>query len=90
MLSLFNQDLIAQMKSAKTAQILQPVQIGSSKHQNELVFFIKPELLEDADIDLLQDLITSGVNIALDKSRELASEKMSPFTNMLGGLGLGM
>lgn len=51
---------------------------------------IKPELLEDADVDLVQDLITSGVNIALDKSRELASEKMSPFTNMLGGLGLGM
>jgi hypothetical protein len=49
MVSLFNQDLIAQMKSAKTAQILQPVQIGSSKHQNELVFFIKPELLDVED-----------------------------------------
>lgn len=49
---------------------------------------ILPELLEDADAEMLQDLITSGVNAALDQSRELASQKMSPFTNMLGGLGL--
>ncbi len=51
---------------------------------------ILPELLEDADAEMLQDLITSGVNAALDQSRELASEKMAPFTDMLGGLGLGM
>lgn len=51
---------------------------------------ILPELLEDADAEMLQDLITSGVNAALDKSRELASEKMDPFTDMLGGLGLGL
>jgi hypothetical protein len=51
---------------------------------------IAPEILEDADIDMLQDLITSGVNAALDQSRALASEKMAPFTSMLGGMGLGM
>ncbi len=51
---------------------------------------IAPEILEDADLDMLQDLITTGVNAALDQSRTLASEKMAPFTNMLGGLGLGM
>lgn len=51
---------------------------------------IAPELLEDADVDMLQDLITSGINAALDKSRALAAEKMGPFTELLGGLGLGM
>ena len=51
---------------------------------------IAPELLEDADVDMLQDLITSGVNAALDKSREMASNKMGPFTDMLGGMGLGL
>ena len=51
---------------------------------------ILPELLEDADAEMLQDLITSGVNAALDQSRELASDKMGPFTDMLGGLGLGL
>lgn len=51
---------------------------------------ISPELLEDADIDMLQDLITSGVNAALEKSRQLAAEKMGPFTDLLGGMGLGL
>lgn len=50
---------------------------------------IRPELLEDADAEMLQDLIVSGVNAALDQSRQLASEKMGSFTDMLGGLGLG-
>ena len=51
---------------------------------------ILPELLEDADAEMLQDLITSGVNAALEQSRELSTQKMSPFTDMLGGLGLGL
>lgn len=50
---------------------------------------ISPELFEDPDVEMIQDLITSAVNSALDKSRNLASDKMAPFTNMLGGLGLG-
>lgn len=51
---------------------------------------ILPELLEDADAEMLQDLITTGVNAALEQSRELAANKMGPFTDMLGGLGLGL
>lgn len=50
---------------------------------------ISPELLEDPDIEMVQDLVTSAINSALDQSRNLASEKMAPFANMLGGLGLG-
>jgi DNA-binding YbaB/EbfC family protein len=51
---------------------------------------IAPELLEDPDVEMLQDLINSGINAALEKSRELAADKMGPFTDMLGGMGLGM
>lgn len=51
---------------------------------------IAPELLEDADVEMLQDLINSGINAALDKSRALAEEKMGPFSEMLGGMGLGL
>jgi hypothetical protein len=51
---------------------------------------IAPELLQDPDVEMLQDLINSGINAALEKSRELAANKMGPFTDMLGGLGLGM
>ena len=44
---------------------------------------IQPELLKDADAEMLQDLVLSAVNLALDQSRELASQKMGP---LAGGL----
>ena len=42
-----------------------------------------PDLLKDADAEMLQDLVLSAVNMALDQSRELAAEKMGP---LAGGL----
>lgn len=48
---------------------------------------IDPALLKDADAEMLQDLILSAVNAALDQSRELAARKMCPLTSGLGGLG---
>lgn len=45
---------------------------------------IDPELLKDADVDMLQDLLLSAVNMALDKSRALASERLGP---LAGGIG---
>ena len=50
---------------------------------------IDPGLLEDADAEMLQDLVMAAVNNALDSSRKLSEEKMAPYTGMLGGLGLG-
>jgi len=44
---------------------------------------IAPELLKDADAEMLQDLILTAVNLALDKSRELQQEIMGP---LAGGL----
>lgn len=44
---------------------------------------INPDLLKDADAEMLQDLVLSAVNMALDQSRELAAQKMGPLT---GGL----
>ncbi len=48
---------------------------------------IAPELLEDADAEMLQDLILSAVNLALDQSRELQSQKMGPLAGGIPGLG---
>ena len=45
MRNLLNQALIARTRAASAAEIIQPVQIGNPVFQNELVFFIKPELL---------------------------------------------
>ncbi len=37
---------------------------------------------------MLQDLVLSAINAALDQSRDMASEKMGPLAGGLGGLGL--
>ena len=44
---------------------------------------IAPELLKDGDAEMLQDLILTAVNLALDKSRELQQQVMGP---LAGGL----
>lgn len=44
---------------------------------------IDPSLLQDADVEMLQDLILTAVNTALDQSREMAAERLGP---LAGGL----
>jgi hypothetical protein len=44
---------------------------------------IDPELLKDADAEMLQDLMLSAVNMALDQSRELASQRLGPLASGL-------
>ena len=44
---------------------------------------INPELLEDADAEMLQDLMLAAFNSALDQSRQLAAERLGP---LAGGL----
>ena len=44
---------------------------------------IDPAIFEDADVEMLQDLILSALNSALEGSRELAAERLGPLT---GGL----
>ena len=48
---------------------------------------IAADLLQDADAEMLQDLILSAVNMALDQSRELQSQKMGPLAGGIPGLG---
>jgi len=44
---------------------------------------IAPELLKDTDAEMLQDLVLTAVNLALDKSRELQEQTMGPLTSGL-------
>ena len=44
---------------------------------------IDPQVLQDADVEMLQDLILTAFNAALDKSREVAAERLGP---LAGGL----
>jgi nucleoid-associated protein EbfC len=62
------------------------VVMTGDQHCREVV--IDPDMLKDADAEMLQDMLLSAVNMALDKSRELASERMGPLAGGLSGLGL--
>jgi hypothetical protein len=44
---------------------------------------ISPDLLRDADAEMLQDLVLSAVNLALDQSRALQQKLMGP---LAGGM----
>ncbi|MEZ0395350.1 MAG: YbaB/EbfC family nucleoid-associated protein [Anaerolineales bacterium] len=44
---------------------------------------IDPAVLQDADAEMLQDLLLTAVNLALEKSRELQQQVMGP---LAGGL----
>jgi DNA-binding YbaB/EbfC family protein len=44
---------------------------------------IDPEVLQDADVEMLQDLFLTAFNAALDKSREMAAQRLGP---LAGGL----
>lgn len=48
---------------------------------------IDPELLKEADAEMLQDLVLSAVNLALDDSRKLAADKMGPLAGGIPGMG---
>lgn len=52
---------------------------------------IDPEFLKDAEVDMLQDMILSGINSALEQSKKMQEDKMSSLTGglNLSGLGLG-
>lgn len=48
---------------------------------------IDPEFLKDADAEMLQDMILTAVNQALDNAKNLANERLGPLAGGLSGLG---
>ena len=46
---------------------------------------IKPEAIDEDDIEMLEDLVVAAVNLALEKAKELNQEEMQKVT---GGLKL--
>jgi DNA-binding YbaB/EbfC family protein len=59
------------------------VKITLSGDQVCKVVEIDPALLKDADAEMLQDLVLSTFNLALEKSRDLQQQVMGP---LAGGL----
>jgi DNA-binding YbaB/EbfC family protein len=44
---------------------------------------IDADLLKETDAEMLQDLVLTAVNLALDKSRELQEQVMGPLANRM-------
>ena len=61
------------------------VTMTGDQHCKEVV--IDPELLKDADAEMLQDLILSAVNLALDDSRNLMADRLGPLAGGIPGMG---
>jgi len=61
------------------------VKVVCNGQQEIINIEIEPELLEEKDVEMLQDLILAAVNEALRRSREIAEEEMGKIT---GGLNL--
>lgn len=59
------------------------VSVSITGDQRVTAVEIAPELLEDGDVEMLQDLIMAAANTALEDSRNLAAERLGPLT---GGL----
>jgi nucleoid-associated protein EbfC len=61
------------------------VTVAADGAQNILEIRISPEAAKSGDAEMLQELVLTGVNQALQKSRELAAQEMSKLT---GGMSL--
>ena len=62
--------------------VLQMVMTGN---QRLLSVKIEPDILNPEDVDMLQDLVVAAVNEAVERSQQLASDRMGSLT---GGLNL--
>ena len=61
------------------------VTVTMNGHQKLVTLKIDPEALAPEDVETLQDMIVSAVNQAVDKSQELAEQRMKGLT---GGLNI--
>ena len=61
------------------------VKVVMTGHQKMVSIELEPDIVDPEDIDMLQDLIVSAVNQAVEASQELAAEKMGSVT---GGLNI--
>lgn len=66
------------------------VKVVMTGHQKLQAVEIDPDVLDPDDVEMLQDLIVAAVNEAVDKSQQMASDRMSAFTGGLNIPGLGI
>ncbi len=64
------------------------VQMTMTGHQRLQSVQIEPDILTPEDVEMLQDLILAAVNEAMERSQQLASERMGALTGGLNVPGL--
>jgi len=61
------------------------VKMVMTGHQRLQSVTIEPDILDPDDVEMLQDLIMAAVNEAIERSQQLAADRMSALT---GGLNI--
>jgi hypothetical protein len=61
------------------------ISVAITGHQRIQSITIDPEVVDPEDVEMLQDLVVAAVNEAIEKSQDLAAERLGGLT---GGLGL--
>lgn len=88
------QELQAEMLKAQEALGEETVEVSAgggvvtvvmTGHQKLRSVKIDPEVLDPDDVEMLEDLIVAAVNEAVERSQQLAAERLGRLT---GGLGL--
>ncbi len=59
-------------------------------HQRIESIKIAPEVVDPEDVEMLQDLIVAAVNEAIEKSREMAAQRLGSLAGGLNIPGLGL
>ena len=65
------------------------VTIVVTGHQRIQSITLKPEVVDADDLEMLQDLLVAAVNQAIEKSQEMAAERLEGLTGGLNLPGLG-
>lgn len=73
---IFHSSTIAKIRSAEGAEIIQPIEVGKTNTENELVFFIKPELLDVQD------------DAKIENSLKLIQEKFKEYKVTISGAAI--
>lgn len=64
------------------------VTLTMTGHQVVQAIKLNPEILNAEDAEMVQDMLVSVFNEAVEKSRKLAEERMGPLAGGLKGMGL--
>ncbi len=61
------------------------ISIVITGHQRVQSIELDPDIVDPEDVEMLQDMLTAGVNAAIEQSQALSAERMEGITGNMGG-----